>query len=98
MGKLLAMSGMFSAAGVIFYLWLNARWQNVSRRRLDRTLVAAEVVETLANEPPLARPFNRRHLLLPWLIGAAFACTLWLATPIGSTYSLTAWLVVALVG
>ncbi len=87
-----------AAAAVIFYLWLDARRQNISRRRLDQAFAAASEADGEAIELRQARPFSRRYYEIPWLIGAGVAGGLWLAVGLRPVYSATAGLVVGLLG
>jgi Flp pilus assembly protein TadB len=97
MAEILTLVALLAVAAVIFYFWLNARLQNISRLRLGRALQAASP-EAVVEEPPAARPFLRRRRVLPWLLGAIVAGGLWLLAGFAAIYSVTGGLIVGLLG
>jgi Flp pilus assembly protein TadB len=99
MDKLLVLAALFSAAGVIFYLWFNARLQNQARHRLGRALSATDEAGEFAEfDPGPPKPFLRRHWLLPFLAGGGATATLWLLGGFRPIYSVTGGVVVAMLG
>ena len=98
MAEALATLVLLAAAGIIFYLWLEARRANVARRRLEQAFAAETEHHTDGSERPRARSFSRRYRAIPWLVGAAVAGGLWFAFGLRPTYSGTAGLVVGLLG
>jgi Flp pilus assembly protein TadB len=98
MTEILSQLILLSAAGIVFYLWVEARRQNVAKRRLEQAFAAAAdpAVEAIDLRP--ARPFSRRYYAVPWVISAAVAGGLWLVLGLRPLYSATAGLVVGLLG
>jgi Flp pilus assembly protein TadB len=90
------MAGLLSAAAVVFYLWRNARLQNVARRRFEEALWTAESQDAVLPEPRQAKPLLRRHRVFPWLVGAAAGAALYLVFGIRGIYSGTGAVVLAL--
>jgi tight adherence protein B len=89
---------LFSAAAIVFYLWIDARRQNIVRRRLEQAFAAAAEPDFDAIKLRPARPFSRRYYAVPWIVGAAVACGLWFVLGLRPLYSATAGLVVGLLG
>lgn len=96
--EILTLIALLGGSAVIFYFWLNARLQNISRARLERTVQQASQVELLGDEPLPAKSFLRRHYVLPWLIGAGGGGALWLAAGLLPVYCATGGLIVGLIG
>ncbi len=89
---------LFSAAGIVFYLWLDARRQNIARRRLEQAFAAAAEPEVDAIHLRPARPFSRRYYTAPWIVAAAVSALLWFVSGLRPLYSATAGLVVGMLG
>jgi tight adherence protein B len=89
---------LLSAAGIVFYLWIDARRQNIAKRRLEQAFAAAAELEVEAVELRPARPFSRRYYAVPWIVSAAVAGGLWFGLGLRPLYSATAGLVVGLLG
>jgi tight adherence protein B len=97
MDSLLFLAALVPAAGVIFYLWFNARLQNQSRHRLGRALAATdETGEFADSDPAPPKHFLRRHRVLPFFAGGAAAAGLWLLGGFRPIYSVTGGCVVAM--
>ncbi|HEV7998617.1 MAG TPA: type II secretion system F family protein [Planctomycetaceae bacterium] len=89
---------LFSAGGIVFYLWLDARRQNIARRRLEQAFAAAAEPEVDAIELRPARPFSRRYYTVPWIVAAAVSSLLWFVSGLRPLYSATVGLVVGMLG
>jgi len=98
MTEILSTLILLSAAGIVFYLWVEARRQNVAKRRLEQAFTAAADPAVEAIELRPARPFSRRYYAVPWIISAAVAGGLWFVLGLRPLYSATAGLVVGLLG
>jgi tight adherence protein B len=96
MTRFLPLASLMAIAAVIFYLWRNARLQNVARRRFEEALWTAESHESRLPVPRTAQQLLRRHRVLPWLVGAAGGAVLYLAFGIREIYSGTGAVVLAL--
>ena len=71
MSRFLTLASLMALAAVIFYLWRNARLQNVVRRRFEGVPWNAQSHDAHLPEPRSAKPLLRRHWVLPWLVGTA---------------------------
>jgi len=98
MAEFLTAMILFAGAGVVFYLWIDARRQNIARLRLEHGFAALAEPEAAAPQLRPVRPFARRYRALPWLVGGAVAAGLWIVLGLRPIYSATAGLVVGLLG
>jgi tight adherence protein B len=96
MSRFLTLASLIALAAVIFYLWRNARLQNVARRRFEEALWNAQLQEARLPEPRGAKPLLRRHWVLPWLVGAAGGAALYFVFGIREIYCGTGTVVLAL--
>jgi tight adherence protein B len=69
MGETLALMGLASGCGALFYAWRQMRLRDLARGRMSstRAIRQVETASVAADHPTV--PFARRHRLLPWLIG-----------------------------
>jgi tight adherence protein B len=98
MTEILSTLILLSAAGIVFYLWVEARRQNVAKRRVEQAFAAAAESAFEAIELRPARPFSRRYYAVPWIVSAAVAGGPWFVLGLRPLYSATAGLVVGLLG
>jgi tight adherence protein B len=96
MTRFLPLASLLAIAAEIFYLWRNARLQNVARRRFEEALWTAKSQESRSPVPRTAEQLLRRHRVLPWLVGAAGGAVLYLGFGIREIYSGTGAVVLAL--
>jgi tight adherence protein B len=87
-----------AALAMVVRLWWVARSSRIARDRLDAALIEIEPEEEPAGLEPLpARPFLRRHPLVPWVCGCAASLLIYFILGPRVVYSVTCGAVVALV-